>query len=468
MATQLENTAQKPLFTRQMLVRLIIPLIIEQFLLMSVGMADTVMVTTAGEAAVSGVSLVDNINLLLIQVFAALGTGGAVVVSQYLGRKDAVNARVAAKQLLYAVAIVSTLIMSFALIFRQHILSLLFGVIEPAVMDSALRYFIATALAYPFMAIYNAGSALFRSMGNSKVSMFNSLLVNIINITVNAILIFGFDMGALGAGIGTLVSRIVAAILIMVLLQQQECPLRIERLFHPEFRGHMVKRILTIGIPNGLENGLFQVGKLLVLSLIASLDAAAILAAGTSAVGSSVAANAIAGSIGSLVNVPGAATGLAMVTVIGHCVGAQELGQAVRYVRKLLTFAYLSVGSLCVILFFTVEPLVGLFHLSAETAAIAVEVLHWSAAFTLIFWPMSFTLPNALRAAGDAMFTMGVSMFSMFAFRIGLSYVLASSWGFNMGLLGVWVAMFVDWIVRGSVFLTRFLRGKWKKIKLIG
>ena len=221
------------MFNRQSLIRLIIPLIIEQFLLMSVGMADTVMVTTTGEAAVSGVSLVDNINLLLIQIFTALSTGGTVIVSQYLGRQDIHNARTAAKQLLYTVTVVSTALMVLALVFREHILSLIFGNIEPDVMDSALAYFLSTALAYPFMAVYNAGAALFRAMGNSKVSMFNSLLVNIVNISVNALLIYGFQMGALGAGIGTLVSRIVAAVVILVLLQRHNCLLRVEKLFRP-------------------------------------------------------------------------------------------------------------------------------------------------------------------------------------------------------------------------------------------
>ena len=455
MEAQVQALDQKPLFSRQALVRLIIPLVIEQFLLMTVGMADTVMVTSAGEAAIAGVSLVDNINILLIQVFAALATGGAVVVSQYLGRREADHARTAAKQLLYAVAVVSTVLMVLALVFRQHMLSLIFGQIEPDVMDSALAYFIATALAYPFMSIYNAGAALFRSMGNSRVSMFNSLIVNIINITVNAILIYGYGMGALGAGIGTLVSRIAAAVIILFLLQRPDCVLRIDRLFRPEFHWIMVRRILTIGIPNGLENGLFQAGKLIVLSLITTF--------GTTA----VAANGIANSIASVVNVPGQAIGLAMVTVIGQCVGAQYLDQAVSYARKLMIICYLSMGTMCLILFCAAGPLVGLFDLSPAAAAMAAEVLRWCAVFTAVFWPMSFTLPNALRASGDAIFTMSISLASMFICRVALSYLFACSWGLGMGLLGVWLAMFCDWIVRAVVFLVRFWRGKWKRIKLI-
>lgn len=444
-----------PMFSRQALVRLIIPLVIEQFLLMSVGMADTVMVTTAGEAAVSGVSLVDNINLLLIQIFAALSTGGTVIVSQYLGRQDIESARKAAKQLLYTVTVVSAFIMLLALVFRQHILSLVFGNIEPDVMDSALLYFLSTALAYPFMAVYNAGAALFRAMGNSKVSMFNSLIVNIVNIAVNALLIYGFNMGALGAGIGTLTSRIVAAVVIIVLLQQHGNMLRIEKLFHFEFHGSMVRRILMLGIPNGLENGMFQVGKILVLSLITSF--------GTNA----VAANAIANSIAGVINVPGQAIGLALITVIGQCMGAQQVGQAVKYTKKLLMVTYLSVGSLCVIVFLTASPLVSLFNLSAKSAEMAAEVLRWCTVFTLLLWPMSFTLPNSLRAAGDVIFTMIISLCSMFVFRIGLSYLLAPSWGLNLQLLGVWIAMFVDWFVRDIAFILRFWKGKWKKIKVI-
>ena len=327
----MELTASQPrapLFSRQALLRLIIPLVIEQLLLMTVGMADTVMVTTAGEAAVSGVSLVDGLNMLLIQIFAALSTGGAVVVSQYLGRREAEQANTAAKQLLYAAVIASTLLTVLALILRQHILSLLFGQVERAVMASALIYFLLTAAAYPFMAVYNAGAALFRAMGNSKVSMFCSLIVNIINIAVNAILIFGFGMGAAGAGIGTLVSRIAAAVIIMALLRHPENLVRVEGLLRFRLRWDMIRRILFIGIPNGLENGMFQAGKLLVLNLITTFGTAA------------VAANAIGNSIGGVINVPGQALGLALITVVGRCMGAGETDQAVSYAKKLVRACY--------------------------------------------------------------------------------------------------------------------------------
>ena len=443
------------LFSRDALIRLIVPLIIEQLLLMTVGMADTVMVTTAGEATVSGVSLVDNINTLIIQIFSALSTGGAVVVAQYLGRQETHSAKTAAKQLLYVMTGISAVLMILALIFRQHILSLIFGQVEPAVMDSALVYFLLTAAAYPFMGIYNAGAALFRAMGNSKVSMINSFIINVINILVNAILIFGFGMGAAGAGIGTLVSRIAAAVIIMVMLRHPGLTVQVDDIFHFEFNGSMIRRILFIGIPTGMENGMFQAGKLMVLNLITTF--------GTSA----VAANAIANSISGVINVPGSAMGLAIITVIGRCIGAGDTRQAVHYTKLLVGCSYLSMLIMGSALFFSADFLVTLFNLSPEAMAMASQVLKFCAIANMLFWPMAFTLPNSLRAAGDAVFTMAVSLTTMFVCRVALSYVFACSWGLGLGLLGVWLAMFCDWIVRAVCFLWRYWRGSWKKIHVI-
>lgn len=443
------------LFSRDALIRLIVPLIIEQLLLMTVGMADTVMVTTAGEATVSGVSLVDNINTLIIQIFSALSTGGAVVVAQYLGRQETHSAKTAAKQLLYAMTGISVVLMILALIFRQHILSLIFGQVEPAVMDSALVYFLLTAAAYPFMGIYNAGAALFRAMGNSKVSMINSFIINVINILVNAILIFGFGMGAAGAGIGTLASRIAAAVIIMVMLRHPGLTVQVDDIFHFEFNGSMIRRILFIGIPTGMENGMFQAGKLMVLNLITTF--------GTSA----VAANAIANSISGVINVPGSAMGLAIITVIGRCIGAGDTRQAVHYTKLLVGCSYLSMLIMGSALFFSADFLATLFNLSPEAMAMASQVLKFCAIANMLFWPMAFTLPNSLRAAGDAVFTMVVSLTTMFVCRVALSYVFACSWGLGLGLLGVWLAMFCDWIVRAVCFLWRYWRGSWKKIHVI-
>ena len=447
MAAQAQATLQAreraPLFSADALRRLIIPLVVEQFLAMTIGMADTIMVTSVGEHAVSGVSLVDNISTLLINVFSALATGGAVVAAQYLGSRDEENACSAAKQLFYAIATLSVATMAVCLLFREPILRLVFGHLDDNVMEAAMTYFLLTAISYPLLAIYNAGAALFRAMGNSKVSMLASLLMNIVNIGLNAILIYGVGIGVAGAGFGTLFSRLAGAVLMTWLICQSGHRIHIDHLLHFEFRGQLVKKILRIGVPNGLENGMFQIGKLLVLGLVTPL--------GTSA----TAANAIANSVAGVVNVPGNAISLSLITVVGQCMGAGDSKQAVRYTRKLMIIVYLAMGSLSVLLFFCAAPVVSLFGLTPGAAVMAIQVLRWCAVFDLIFWPMSFSLPNALRASGDAKFTMIVSMCSI---RIGFSYLLVP----QIGLLGVWVAMFIDWIVRAVVFLIRFLSGRWK------
>ena len=361
------------------------------------------------------------------------------------------------------VTLVALVLMAFALVLRRQILHLLFGDISANTMDAAQVYFLLTAAAYPFIALYNAGAALFRAMGNSRVSMTNSLIVNLINIAVNAVLIFGFQMGAAGAGIGTLASRVVGALIILGMITRPHCPVQLRGLLRPEWRWGMVKTILGIGVPTGIENGMFQIGKLLVLRLVASFDVGVDLAV----VGSSVAANGICGSIAGFINVPGQAVGLGMVTVVGQCMGAGDHGQAVDYTKKLMKVSYLAMAVTAGTLFVIAPYMVPLFNLSPATAAMSVQVLRWNAVFVIPFWPMSFTLPNALRSAGDAKFTMTVSLLSMWLCRICASYLLGSAWGLNLGLLGVWLGMFADWIVRAVAFFLRFMGGKWKEHQVI-
>ena len=445
---------ENPLFfSNHALVRLLVPLVIEQLLAVPIGMADTVMVTSVGEAAVSGISLVDSINILFIQVFSALASGGAIVTAQYLGRQERKNACIAAKQLLYATTALAAIIMAVALIFHRALLRLIFGNIDPAVMENAIVYFQLSAVSYPFLAVYNAGAALFRSMGNSKVSTLVSFLMNVVNIGGNAVLIYGFHWGVAGAATASLVSRAMAAVIMLVLICHKNNPIHIEKVWKPELHFDMIRRILKIGVPNGVENGMFQIGKLIVQGLVATF--------GTSA----IAANAIANTIASFINTPGTAIQLGLTTVVGQCVGGRDYEQAVYYTRKLLWLTYGLMGVLNIAVFLVAGPLVGLFHLSAAAAADARAVLYTFTVASILIWPLSFSLPNALRAAGDARFTMIVSMVSMWVFRIGFSYLLGGA--AKMGLMGVWVAMYIDWLVRSIVFTIRFARGKWKELRVI-
>ena len=433
--------------------KLILPLIVEQFLAVTIGMADTIMVASTGEAAMSSVSLVDAINILLINIFSALATGGAIVASQYLGREDNKRANVAAKQLLLVTTAMSVFIMAVCLIGRNPILDLIFGKIEPEVMDNCRVYFFWSALSYPFLAVYNAGAALYRSMGNSKVSMLTSTLMNAINIAGNALLIFGFHMGVAGAAIASLFARMVGAVLITCLLRFKPHVIQLEAVFKLDFQPEMIKNILKFGVPTGLENGMFQIGRLMTQGLVATFGLTA------------TTANAIGMSLSAFPQIPGTAIGLAMVTVVGQCIGARRQEEAKRYTLKLTGLAYLAMGALNLVMLALLPVVIGIYNPSPATAALARELMLYCIACTILLWPASFVLPNGLRAAGDVRFTMTVSIVSMWVFRIGFSYLLAK--GLQMGVLGVWIAMTIDWAFRILCFAIRFFRGKWMNKQLI-
>lgn len=436
------------LFSNKALFNLILPLIIEQFLAIGIGFIDTIMVSTLGEAAVSGVSLVDSVNVLLIQVFSAIATGGAVIASQYIGKSESYNACRSAKQLVYVSFLLSMVLAVVTLVFRRPILQLVFGNIAEDVMQAALIYLLLSALSYPFLSIYNSCAALFRSMGNSRVSMFVAIIMNVMNVIGNAIGIFVLKWGVAGAAASTLLARATGAVIMLVLISRKGQLIFIDNIFKLEFNGSMIKKILRIGIPSGLENGAFQVGKLMVASLISTFGTAAI------------AANAITGTISSLSNIPGSAIGLGIITVVGQCVGANDYKQARYYVKKLMVTTYIAMNSFNLLIVIFAKPLIGAFGVSPEAAQTAASIIYSFAACSAILWPIAFTLPNVLRAAGDVKYTMYISMLSMGIFRIGFSYVLGS-W-LQMGVLGVWIAMYIDWFVRAIFFFVRYVRGKWE------
>ena len=443
-----------PLFTRQALVALLLPLIAEQALSVTIGLADTLMVSSVGEAAVSGVSLVDSFNTLMIQVMSALATGGAVVTSQYIGHREPKNAKAAAAQILFVLASFSLVVAAVVVVGRHAILRGIFGSIDADVMRYAETYFLLSALSYPFIGLYNAGAALFRAQGNSKISMLSSLVMNVINIGGNAVLIFGFGMGVMGAALASLVSRAVACVVVLYLLQKPACPLRVDglRALAPDVG--LIRRILRVGIPAGIENGMFQIGKLSVSSLTSTLGTAAI------------AANAVAGNISSFLNVPASAVGIGALTVVGQCLGAGEKAQAKRYSRLLLLTAYAGDWAMNLSgLFFRNKLALSWFNLSPEAYGMALELMVWFNAVSLILWPSSFTLPNILRAAGDAAFTMTVSVISMWVFRVAFCYLMVLR--FHCGLLFIWMGMFLDWAMRSLFFCVRFVRGRWMEQKVI-
>ena len=440
------------LFSKKDLRKLIVPLVFEQALAITVGMADTMMVSSVGEAAVSGVSLVDMINLLIFSVLSALATGGAVVTSQNIGARKTEEACRSAKQLLYTVIAVSFVIAAAVILAKKPLLRLLFGSIENDVMENAIIYLLISAVSFPFLAVYNACAALFRSMGNAQITLKVSILINIINVVGNAVCIFGLHMGVAGVAVPSLISRAVGGIVLYVLLKNPDNMVHfIKEKFRIEW--DVIRKILYIGIPSGIENGIFQLGRVLVVSIISGFGTV------------QIAANGVANNLDSMGCIVGQAVSLAMITVIGQCVGAQDEKQIRYYTKKLLLIAYTATAILNTIILLCLNPILSLYGLSAETTRLAYILVMIHDGCAIFMWPAGFVLPNMLRACNDVKFTMIVSIFSMFTFRIGFSYLIGVQMG--MGAIGVWIAMVIDWVFRITLFVGRYLSGRWKKLCLV-
>lgn len=438
-------------FTKADLRRLIVPLVIEQLLSITVGLSDSLMVSQVGEAAISAVSLVDTVNVLLVNAFASLATGGAVITGQYLGRREVGKAGHSAQQLLLFMAEVSLAVMVLFYLGKGFVLNVVFGQVEADVAAYANTYYMIVEASIPFLALYSAGAALFRVMGNSGTSMWVSTAMNAINVVGNGILIFVFHRGVEGVAIPTLVSRIFAAAAMLVLLRRPNLPIQVERFTfrHDRF---VVKNILHFGVPNGIEGSMFQLGKILLLSTVSVLGTA------------SVAANAIGNTLASFQVVPGTALGLAIVTVVSRCVGASEYDRARYYTKKMMRTAYLYTVLVIALILACLPLILKLYNVSDQAREWATQILWMHGLCGILIWPLAFTLPQALRAAGDTHFTMVASTVSMWTLRVGLGVLLGRYWGF--GVLGIWMAMFADWALRAALFVPRFHGHKWETMGL--
>ena len=443
-----QTVTENRLFSKKDLRKLIIPLILEQTLAITVGMADTMMISSAGEAAVSGVSLVDMFNNLIISVLAALATGGAVVTSQCIGAGRREEACRSARQLVFTEAAITIGISVLVLLFHRQILGLFFGQIEADVMQNAIIYLIISVFSFPLLAVYDSCAALYRSMGNAQITLKISLLMNVINVVGNAIGVYVLKLGVAGVAIPSLVSRGVAGVVLFTLLHN---PDNLVFLTREKFKvdATIVKRILFIGIPSGIENGIFQLGRVLVVSIIAAF--------GTS----QIAANGVANSLDSMGCIVGQAMSLAMITVIGRCVGAGEEGQVRYYTKKLLGETYFYTAVINSIILLLLPWILQIYGLGEETTRLSYILVMIHDGMAIFLWPASFVLPNMLRACNDVKYTMVVSIFSMITFRIGFSYVF----GVHMGwvAVGVWAAMVIDWVFRVLCFVGRYLAGTWRK-----
>ena len=435
------------LFPRRALWMLLIPLIIEQMLNSLMGMVDTLMVSRVGAEAISAVSLVDSINNLVLQVFAAMAAGAAIICSQYLGRKDEKGCNDAAKQIVLTVVVISSVIMIIGVGFRKPLLHLIFGSVEEAVMTNAQMYFLITALSYPFIALFQAGAAFYRACGNSKFTMKTALIANVANIVGNTLFIFILQMGAAGAAISTLISRALCAFVVFYALRKPGYAIQLKNYFSIRPDLNLIVKILAIGVPSGIENGMFQFGKLAIQSTVSLMGTAAIAAQGMTNI------------IENLNGIMSIGMGIGLMTVVGECLGAGEKEEAVYYIKKISIAAEVVLIATCLLMFGLTYPITYFGGMEPESAKLCIFMVTCITIVKPIVWIMAFIPPYGFRAAGDVRFTMTTSMLCMWFCRVVLAMVLARV--FHMGPIAVWIGMFTDWTIRGIIYTIRFKNRKW-------
>lgn len=447
------KTPEGYLFSNKALFYLFIPLLIEQALEFFVGLADSIMVASLGEVAISGVSLVDFLMQLLIFSFSALATGGAVIAGQYLGDNKLDEARNASNQLIWFSAISSIIFMFIVLFARSFLIGILFGQIESDVWANADIYLMIVAISIPFIAIYNAGAAIFRTTNDAFLPMKIMFACDILNVVGNAYCIYFLGWGVEGVAIPTVISRFLAAVIILYCVLDENYILHIKRTLRHKFDLKILKNVLNVGIPYGIENGLFQLGRILVLSLVSTFGTMAI------------AANSVGYAIGIFSVLPGFAINLGLTAVISRCVGANDYGQVRFYNKKIILIVFISHIIINVAIFALLPFILDIYQLSDQTAAMASEMIIWHGIFAIIIWPIAFTLPATFRGAGDSKTVMYISLAVMFTCRIALSYVIADWLG--IGVFGTWIAMFIDWYVRAALYVYRYFSNKWTEYRIV-
>ena len=441
------------LFSNKALVALLIPIVVEQLLNSFMGMIDTMMVSNVGSEALSGVSLVDSVNNLIVQLFSAMATGAAIVCSHYVGMRDKEGANNAAKQVVISVGVIALVITVFGIIFKRQILGIIFGQIEPGVMENAVIYFFFTALSYPFLALFSAGSAIFRSCGNSRYPMTVSVISNVINIIGNYILIFTFDIGVTGAAIATLISRIFCMVAVYVALAKPRQDIMVNDYMNIRPDWSLIKTILAIGIPSGIENSMFQFGKLAIQSTVSTMGTAVI------------AAQAMTNILESLNGIFGLGVGMCLMTVVGQCMGAGRKEEARYYIIKLCIIAEVGITISCLLVYAMLRPVTVIAGMESTSAALCIEMMTAITIVKPLIWTGSFVPAYGLRAAGDVRFSMTTSIITMWGCRVALCIFLVRT--YNMGPMAVWYGMFADWALRSVIFFSRFLSGKWMKKEVI-
>ena len=343
--------------------------------------------------------------------------------------------------------------MLVGIIGRDWLLHTVFGKVEADVMSNALSYFAITILSYPFLALFNVGSAFYRASGNSKFPMKIAIISNLLNILGNTIFIFGANMGVVGAALSTLLSRIFCVVVVFYFLHKPKQPIVLNEYLkiRPDFA--LIGTILAIGIPAGIENGMFQFGKLAIQSTVSALGTVAI------------AAQAMTNILESVNGIVGVGIGIGLMTVVGQCMGAGRKEEAKYYIVKLTTYAVVGIFISCLVVLALTKPVIFLGGMETESAKMCFEMMIAITIIKPMTWALSFVPAYGMRAAGDVKFSMIVAISTMWLCRVALAMYLCNVWGF--GPMAVWIGMFADWTIRSIIFTIRFLSDKWAEKQIV-
>ena len=450
---------------RQDVLKLTIPVVAEQVFIVSMGMVNTIMASHIGKEAVSAIGMVDSINNIFIAFFSALAVGGTVVVAHYAGQENINDANEAAKQALLSGLAVALMITILIWVLRKPLIAILYGAAEQSVLVNANTYLKITLLTYPLIAITSIASGVLRGAGDTKTPMKINIFMNFINIILSYFFIYGLDiknghfhvfipgMKVMGAAIGIAAARVTGSLLVLFVLLKGSKIIRLTRLRSFRLNLELQKSIFGIGIPASVESLLFNGGKLITQVYIVGLGTA------------SIASNYIAGSIASLINVPGSALGIAATTVVGQNMGRGESKEAKKSLLYLVKLSSLSLLVLSALSFPASDFLASLYTKSSDVIKLSSLLIRLSAVATPLFWSIAFVLPAGLKGAGDVKYTMVTSIIGMWAFRITLGYILAIP--LKIGVAGVWLGMFTDWVVRGTLYYIRLKRDRWMRHVII-
>ena len=441
------------MFSNKALWKLMAPLAFDQLLNSMMGTVGTMVVSNLGSAAISAVSLVDAINVLIVQAFYALAAGGTVVCSQYLGCKKEKEANEAARQLLFITFVLSVVIAAICLAANGPLLRLIFGEVEPQVMKYSRQYFIISAISYPFIALYDDGSSIFRAQENSKTPMMISLCANILNLILNILFVWGFHMEVIGSATATMLSRAFSMIAVLCLLRRPELIICLRGYLSIRPIWSQIRRILYLGIPSGIENSMFQFGKLAIQSTVSMMGTAAIAAQGMTNI------------LENLNGILAIGIGVGLMTVVGECMGAGRKDEAAYYIKKMTAVSEVVVIASCLLIFALVHPITIFGGMEAKSAKMCIFMVGCITIAKPIVWSLAFIPAYGFRAAGDVKFTMVTSALIMWFCRVTLAMFLARVLGF--GPIAVWIGMFTDWSVRAIIYSIRFKSGKWMEHQVI-